>query len=160
MRTLACVLAAALVLAVGLGWADEEKIPLDKLPRAVVEAVKAKFAGAELVGAEKEVEKGKTQYEVAIKYKGSMIDVMVSADGKIVAAEKTIDAKDLPKAVAAAVKDKYKEAKILKAEEITEGEKTFYEVLLQRDATKKIEVKLDPTGKIVEEEKKDEKEEK
>ena len=43
--------AAALMLLVMLGTAcaDEEKVPLDKLPKAVLDAVKAKFPGAELL---------------------------------------------------------------------------------------------------------------
>ena len=48
-------------------WADEEKVPLDKLPKAVVEAVKEKFPKAELVSASKEDENGKTVFEVSIK---------------------------------------------------------------------------------------------
>jgi uncharacterized membrane protein YkoI len=155
MRILSGVVTAiALILMASLVRADEEKIPLDKLPKAVVDAVKAKFDGAELVSADKEVEKGKTLYEVNIKYKGSKMDVTLTEDGKIVSVEKEIDAKDLPKAVAEAVSAKYKDAKILKAEEITEGDKTFYEVLLDLGDKKKMEMKLDPTGKIVEEEKK------
>src|SRR5205085_11412445 len=43
---------------------EEEKVPLDKLPKAVTEAVKKKFPRAELVSAEKEKQDGKTVYEV------------------------------------------------------------------------------------------------
>ena len=39
--------------------ADEEKVPLDKLPKAVLDAVKAKFPKAQLLGAEKETVDGK-----------------------------------------------------------------------------------------------------
>ncbi len=59
MRTLVIgTLGLALLALVGLtaAWADEgkeEKVPLDKLPKAVTDAVKAKFEGAELVSASK-----------------------------------------------------------------------------------------------------------
>ena len=42
-------------------------MPLDKLPKAVVEAVKKRFPKAEMIGAAKETEDGKTEYEVTIK---------------------------------------------------------------------------------------------
>ena len=46
-----------------------------------------------------------------------------------------------------------------KVEEIIEGGKTTYEVLLVTGDKKTIEVVVDPTGKIVKEEKKEEKKE-
>src|SRR5438105_1127074 len=59
-----CMSFFALVLP---AWAEEEDIPLDKLPKAVVEAVKAKFKGAELVSASEEKDAdGKTTYEVML----------------------------------------------------------------------------------------------
>ena len=58
----------------------EEKIALDKLPKEVVDAVKKKFEGCELVSAEKEKEDGKEVYEVAIKHKGHNIEVTLTPD--------------------------------------------------------------------------------
>jgi hypothetical protein len=135
--------------------ADEEKIALDKLPKAVVDAVKAKFPDAELVGAEKETENGKTQYEVSIKNKKDKVDVIVTSEGKIVAIEKLIEVKDLPKPVTEALNAKYPKATIKKAEEITKDDKVTFEVAIETADKKKLEVVFDPKGKIVEEEKKD-----
>ena len=56
MRTILCFLALAvsgISLLSGGVQAGEERIPLDKLPRAVVEAVKKRFPKAELVAAAK-----------------------------------------------------------------------------------------------------------
>ena len=56
MRTILCFLALAvswISLLSGGVQAGEEKIPLDKLPEAVVEAVKKRFPKAELVAAAK-----------------------------------------------------------------------------------------------------------
>src|SRR5262245_22868924 len=104
--------AAVTLLAVAtLVLADEEKVPLDKVPKAVLDAVKAKFPGAELTDASKESEDGKTVYEVTVKNKGQNIDVTLSADGTIRLMEKTIAAKDLPKKVTTAVEAKYPKAK-------------------------------------------------
>lgn len=150
----AVVLAGVLVQA---DEAKEEKVSLDKVPRAVLKAVKAKFKDAKLVGAEKENDGGKVVYEIALKVKEQAIDVSVTAEGKIVSIEKTIAAKDLPKAVADTIGRKYPRATLRKIEEITEDDKTTYEVLLTTTGKKTIEVVLDPAGKVVKEEKKDEK---
>ena len=133
----------------------EEKVPLDKVPKAALDAVKAKFKEAKLVSAQSEKEDGKLVYEINLKHKGQMIEVTVTPEGKIVSIEKTIAAKDLPKAVAEAIESKYPKATIKLAEEVIEGGKTNYEVLLATADKKMIEVVLDPTGKIVKEEKKD-----
>jgi uncharacterized membrane protein YkoI len=140
---------AVVVLALPAMWAEDEKIALDKLPKAIKEAVKAKFPGATLVKASKENEDGKTIYEVNLKYKGHTLDVSLSPDGKILEIEKTIAAKDLPKAVTAALEAKYPKATIKKAEEISKGEKvSAYEVLLVTAGKKTMEVVIDPSGKI------------
>jgi uncharacterized membrane protein YkoI len=135
----------------------EEKVPLDKVPKAVIDAVKAKYKDAELVSAEKENENGKVVYEINIKVKGQTIEVSATPDGKIVSIEKTITVKDLPKAVAEALDGKYPKATIKKVEEITHGEKLSYEVLLVTADKKTLEVVFDPAGKVLEEEKKDKK---
>jgi uncharacterized membrane protein YkoI len=154
---LAMVSAASLALVVaGLARADEEKVELAKLPKAVTDAVKAKFPDAKLVSAEKEKEDGKTVYEVAIKNKEQNIEVTLTPDGKIVSIEKEIAAKDLPKAVAEALEKKYPKATIKKVEEIIKDDKLVkYEALIVTADKKKLEVCFDPSGKFLEEEKKD-----
>jgi uncharacterized membrane protein YkoI len=133
----------------------EEKVPLDKVPKAVLKAVKAKFNGAELVSAQMERGDGKVLYEINLKDKGHTVDVSVTPDGKIVSIERTIAAKDLPRPVAQAINSKYPKAEYKRIEEITEGGKTSYEVLLVTADNKTIEVVLDRDGKIVKEETKD-----
>jgi uncharacterized membrane protein YkoI len=124
------------------------------VPKAALDAVKAKFKDAELVSAQKEKEDDKLVYEINLKHKGQTIEVTVTPDGKIVSIEKTIAAKDLPKAVAEAIESKYPKATIKLAEEVIEGGKTNYEVLLATADKKMVEVVLNPEGKIVKEEKK------
>ncbi|MBA4192813.1 MAG: hypothetical protein C0467_33025 [Planctomycetaceae bacterium] len=162
LRT-AAVFTVALVVA--SGRADEEKLPLDKLPKAVADAVKKRFPKAELVEAAMETEGEKVEYEVTIKDGGIKIDVMLTPDGKITLIEKEIAAKDLPNAVTKALDAKYPKATIKVAEEVTkvtDGKEAldFYEVVLVTAEKKTFEVKLTAEGKITEtEEKKDEKKE-
>jgi Putative beta-lactamase-inhibitor-like, PepSY-like len=137
----------------------EEKVALDKLPKAVTDAVKAKFEGCKLVSAEKEKEDGKDVFEVTIKHKGHTIEVTLTPEGTLVSIEKEIEAKDLPKAVSEAIDAKYPKATIKKAEEVTKGDKVSYEALIVTADKKTLEVVFDPKGKFLEEEKKDEKKE-
>ncbi|WP_020471925.1 PepSY-like domain-containing protein [Zavarzinella formosa] len=157
-------LLAGLVLVIGSAAvrADEEKVAVKDLPKAIVDAVKAKFPKAELVSGEKEKEDGKTVYEVKIKDGKTELEIKLTEEGKIVELEKEIAVKDLPKAVAEAVEAKYPKATVKEAEEVTKGEKTVYEVTVKTADGKTLEVALDPAGKIltteeVKEKKKEEK---
>jgi hypothetical protein len=140
--------------------AKEEKVALDKLPKAVTEAVKAKFEGAELVSASKEKEDGKEVFEVVIKHKGHNVEVTLTPEGKVVSVEKEIEAKDAPKVVTEALDAKYPKATVKKVEEVTEDGKVTYEFLIVTAEKKTVEVVIDPKGKVVKEEKKDKEEKK
>jgi hypothetical protein len=139
----------------------EEKVALDKVPKAILDTVKAKFPDAKLIGASKELdEKKKTVYEIELTVKDVRIDVTLTSEGKIVTVEKVIPAKDLPKVVAEAVEKKYPKATLKTVEEITDGSDkiTKYEAIILTTDKKKLEVCFDPTGKfLTEEEKKEEK---
>jgi uncharacterized membrane protein YkoI len=151
-RLAAGVIVALLVLLGASSRADEEKVPLDKVPKAVVDAVKAKYPGAKLLGAAKETEKGKTTYEVALKHKGHKYEVALTAEGTILEVEKEIAVKDLPKAIKEALTAKYAKATLKTAEEIHKGDKLTYEVHLVTVEGQRMEVVLDPSGKVLHEE--------
>lgn len=144
-------LCGVLALGIAAARADEEKIPLDKVPAAVMKAVKDKFPKATVKEAEKETEDGKTTYEIGLEENGKGIDVSLKEDGTILEIEKEIDAKDLPKPVADAVKGKYPGGAIKKAEEVSKDGKTLYEVVVTV-GDKARELLLDPAGKILEDE--------
>jgi len=138
-------------------YADEEKVALDKVPKPVIEAAKARFKDAVMTGAAKETDNGKLVYEVFLKDKGQVIHVILSPEGEILVIEKAITAGDLPTAVAQALKDKYPKATLKKVESVFEvknmkEELAYYEALLTIVETDKRLVKLTPEGKIVKEE--------
>ncbi len=138
---------------VGVAWADEEKVPLNQLPAAVSAAVKKRFPAAEMVRASKETEDGKTVFEVAIKDHGLKMDVSLTADGTITEIEQTVAAKELPKAAAAALKDKYPGATYKTVEAIIhvkDGKESldYYEVQLTTADKKKWEVCVTAAGEI------------
>ena len=123
-----------------------------KLPKAVRKTVKARFPEAKIRGTSKEKnEKGQTVYEVEMVIKKKMVDVIISAEGKIEEIEKQIDLSDLPSAVTAALFKAYPKAKIEKVEELTgEDDKVLYEVVLLSKGKKTMEVVIVPNGKILE----------
>jgi uncharacterized membrane protein YkoI len=139
------------------GRTDEKKIPLDQVPKGVLDAVKAKFAGATLFGAETETENGKTEYEIALRHNDQKIEVTLTPDGKITGIEKQIRASDLPAAVAQALKQKYAGAAYKTIEEVIKpkdgnDEVQCYEVLLVTEQNKRFEVSVNPEGRIIKEE--------
>jgi Putative beta-lactamase-inhibitor-like, PepSY-like len=140
-------LLASLAMA-GAATAGEEKIPVKELPRAVLRAVEAKFPKAEIEGAAKEEEDGKTVYEVSLEVADRGVDVALTPDGTILEVEKEIPVDELPAAVKKALAKKYPKAKVAKAEAITKGEggATEYEVVLAS------EVVVTAKGKFVESE--------
>jgi uncharacterized membrane protein YkoI len=141
--------------------ADEQKVALDKLPQGVVDAVKAKFPKAKMIEAAKEVEDGKTVYEVTIKSGKRAIDVTVSAGGKILSVEKEIAVQEIPKAVTNALSAKYPKSTIKSAEEISKPDTVAaYEMVIVTADSQNLEVSFDPRGKFLAEEKIDKKEEK
>jgi uncharacterized membrane protein YkoI len=160
LRTSLGVCSAMTLLVLGFALADEESVPLDKVPKAVLDAVKARFKEAEVTEAAKETEDGKLVYEVTVKEKGAKIDVTLTPEGEILVIERTIVAKDLPAAVTRALEDKYPKAKYKIVEEVIKVEKkqeklAYYEVLLETADQKKREVEVTAEGKIIHEEKKD-----
>jgi len=156
LRLSAAALVVLMVTALGASADDEkeEKVPLDKVPKAVLDAVKAKFPKAKLVSAEKEKEDGKLVYEINIKDDGKTVEVTVTPEGKIVSVEKTIKEKDLPEAVTEAFKKKYPGATVKLVEEVVKGQKVYYELQIVTKDKKKLEVEFDPKGKFLKEEKK------
>jgi uncharacterized membrane protein YkoI len=137
-------LAVVAIAATAFVRADEEKIDLEKVPKPVMDAVKAKFPDAKLTGAAKEKDGDKIIFEVAFTFKDHKYEVECTPEGKFLAIDKVIEAKDLPKAV----------AKALEENKIAE-----YEVELTTADKKAFEVVLDPAGKITKETKKPEKKE-
>ena len=106
--------------------------------------MKAKYPTGKMTKAAKEEEDGKTTYEVAVENEGKKLDVAVSAKGKILEVEETISAESLPKAVASAIKARYPEAKIKKAEKISkfdeDKEEKLFEVVLASEGNADVEV--------------------
>jgi len=130
-----------------------EPVPLEKLPKPVTDAVKAKFPKATLTEASKSSEDGKTEFVVSIKDAGKEIEVTVTPEGTITYLEKEIADRELPKAVAAAVKAKAPKATHQAAWvgiEVKDGKETidYYWIELLSVAKRRVDLELTPDGAI------------
>jgi uncharacterized membrane protein YkoI len=134
--------------------AEEEKIPLDKVPAVIMASVNERFPSAKLTSAEKENENGKVVFDIELKHDGRKYEMDIEADGTIIEIEKEIAAKDLPEAVTAAVANKYPQAtiqEIMEVNKVKDKKETpdHYEVLLMTADKKKREIEVALDGKSV-----------
>ena len=108
MRT---TVAAFFLLIAGSAFAGESKISEAEVPKAVLDGVAKKYPAAKKTGFEREVEKGKTVFEVKLLNGGHKIDVDVSPEGTILEEEEEIAFDAAPAAVKAALASSSKYAK-------------------------------------------------
>ncbi len=134
---------------------EEESIDPATAPDAVKKAFEPLLKGATIKKMTKESEDGVVVYEAEFDVAGKENSVNVSAEGKVLEIEKHIDAATLPPAVSAAVKSAHPTATMKSAEDVVENpgasEKRFFEVKLE-EAGKTRELKIDASGKVLEDE--------
>jgi NCAIR mutase (PurE)-related protein len=144
---------ALLVMGTASVCAGDEPVKLGDLPKVVASAVKVKFPKGAITKAVKDEENGKTVYELVVEVEGKKLDVVVSAEGKLLEVEAAIAADKLPRAVAATLAARYPEARIKKAEQIVkfedDEEEKLFEVVLATAGKADVEVKISPKGKII-----------
>jgi hypothetical protein len=133
---------------------DKDKLDLDKIPKTVMDALKAKFPKAEIHKWTKAKEGGDIVYDIEFKQEGRKCEADIKENGTYINFEKEIVAKDLPEAVKKAVEKKYPKATLKEVMEITavkdkkealEG----YEIVLETAHKKEVEVTVAPDGKIL-----------
>src|SRR4051794_1901959 len=131
MRSLTVAgLLAVLGLASGTR-AQEEGIPLDRVPKAVMNAAKAKFPGAKINAASEETEDGEEGKEgkdrkppvfvLEMKHQRRDVDVTFKGDGTVVVVETDVPNKELPKVVLRAAGQQYPGASLRGAEAVRKG---------------------------------------
>ncbi len=143
-RTLSLT-AAVLVLGVTAVSGADKKIQAKDLPPAVQKAVQEETKGATIKGYGKEVENGKTMYEVETTVNGHSRDLLFDATGKLVEAEEAIALDAVPSAVKTALEAR---GRVLTVETVTKGKTVIYEAQVEKNG-KKSEVAVDAAGKPV-----------
>src|SRR5262249_33483733 len=127
---------AGLVLLATVVQADDkvQKVPLDKVPQKVMDAVKNRFPGAEITSVEKETADNQVIYDIELKHKGRKYEMDIKEDGTVLEVEKEVAVKDLPAAVTKAIEAKYPKSTIKEVMEVNkvmgkEEKPDHYEVL-------------------------------
>jgi hypothetical protein len=148
MRVFACSLVIIALLSPA-ALAGEETIKKDAVPEAVLKAFEQAYPFVKVTEYEKEDRNGVIYYEIEGKVGKLKLEMVYTPDGKLYEIEQTIKLKKVPKAVIQAAKKANPKAKIKKAELLTRGAETLYEIYLKK-GKEKIEIVLDPAGKILE----------
>jgi len=160
------VLASMLLLCLVLGCEQQEEemqveekaeadLQLDKIPKVIMDALKARFPDAEIHKWTKEKEGDIFVYDIEFKQGDRKFEADIKEDGTIHNWEKEIAAEDLPEAAMKAVETKYPESTIQEIMEITavnDGKDALegYEVVLETADKEEVEVTVAPDGKILE----------
>jgi hypothetical protein len=136
---------ASLSLAVAL--AGETAVKMKDLPPAVQKAVEQQTKGAQIMGLSKEVEKGKTMYEVETTLNGKGRDLLFDATGALVSVEEPVAIDAIPAAARAAIEKLAVGGKIKSVESVTKGQTVTYEAVVAK-GLKKSEVVVAADGSI------------
>lgn len=133
-------------------------IPADKVPKPVMQSVKARFSDAKVLRTARELDDDKNIiYELALKVNGQAINVLVAPKGNIQVIEKAITFEALPEPVAKTFHTKYPKATYQHVEEVFKVEEkneklVSYEAVLTTAGKRELAVEVTPQGKIVKEE--------
>jgi len=128
---------------------EEVSVSLAELPEAARATVKRVTAGGQVDKLTKEVERGKTVYDLEATVGGKHLEFLIAdADGTVLGTEVPIEFGELPEAVRAAAEKYFGSAINLKAMKGVEYGETQYEIEGKK-AGKTAEVTFDPTGKRV-----------
>jgi hypothetical protein len=141
------------LMSLASAWAQEKgdkepKLKVKDLPAAVQKTVLEQTKGATIRGLAKEVENGKTQYELETKVNGHNRDLIIDPAGKVLEVEEQVDIATLPAAVQAEVKKSLGGGKVLLFESVTkDGTLTGYEASVEKGG-KNSSISMGPDGKV------------
>ena len=141
---LAGVLAAALPAAIS---AKETAIKKADVPAPVIAAFEKAYPKATAKGFTREDENGKACYEVELVEGSVPRDILYSADGAVLEMEEGLQLNEVPDVVVRAVMAKYPKGVIKRAERLTKGETTTFELVVGLGRSR-VEVKVNPNGTI------------
>ncbi len=131
----------------GNAMAQEKKIERPDLPAAVEKTVAAQSKGATIRGFNKEMEKGKTTYEVQMTVNGHTKDLAIDESGVVIEVEEQVALEALPTEVRIGLQARAGKGRITKVESITKKDRLVaYEAQVDTEG-KKSEVQVGADGK-------------
>jgi uncharacterized membrane protein YkoI len=134
-------------ISVAIAFAGETSVKMKDLPPAVQKAVEEQTKGAQIKGLSKEVEKGKTMYEVETMLSGKARDLLFDAAGSLVSVEEPVAIDAIPAAAKTALEKIAAGGKIKSVELVTKGQKVTYEAVIVK-GSKRSEVEVAADGSI------------
>jgi uncharacterized membrane protein YkoI len=143
MNRLFCLTALSFATA----FAGESAVKMKDLPPAVQKTVQEQTKGAQIKGLSKEVEKGKTMYEVETVVNGKSRDLLIDASGALVSVEEPVTIDAIPAAAKAAIERLAAGGKIKSVESVTKGQTVTYEAVIAK-GLKKSEVVVAADGSV------------
>jgi hypothetical protein len=158
LRKIACFSVVVLTVFAFSMPSNAQKVAKKDIPPAILKAYQASYPSGVIKNVSKETENGKVEYEVESMNGAFTLDIVHLADGKALEIEESISQETLPDAVKAAVQKAYPKGKIQKAEKLTRGEVSGFEITIA--VGKKITaMALHPDGSLIKSDAEDEKEE-
>jgi uncharacterized membrane protein YkoI len=139
-------IAFSLLVLLGGANAQETKLNFKDLPPAVQNAAKAQSQGATVSGYSKEIEKGKTEYEVQLVVDGKKRDVSIDPNGRVIETEQEVAFSSVPEKAQDAIKHEAGGSRIERVEQVKSDEATVYEALVHQNG-KKHEIRVLENGK-------------
>ncbi len=131
----------------GLGRASEQRVKLADLPTAVQATVKEQSKGATVRGYAKEVENGKTIYEVEMTVNGHGKDISMDQKGTVIEVEEEVPLGNIPSSAKSAIEKSAGGGNILKVEAVVHGSTVVaYEAQVRR-GNRRSKMRVSPEGK-------------
>jgi hypothetical protein len=150
------IFATVLVIGAGAARAQEEAVPVNKIPKAVMDSLIARFPKARIDKCTRAKEGGDIVYDIEFtQQSGRKGEADIREAGTYINFEKQIDAKSLSRTVRGAVEQRYPKSTLKEVMEETEvkgrNERlSAYEVVLVTADRKNVEVRVSPDGRILE----------
>lgn len=144
-------LAVLFFVSVNSSYGQHKKYTSKDMPSAVIESFNKTYPNAKAVGYDIEKEHGSKFYEIESKDGSIRRDILFKEDGTIQEVEESMNVSDLPKNAVNSIESNYPGGKITKAETVTKGNETFYEVIV-KTRKKKYEVQVKADGTIINDE--------
>ncbi len=126
----------------------EKKLTRQQIPAAVVEAFQKAYPKATIKGAGQETEDSTTLIEIESVDGSVKRDVQYTSDGKVVEIEERVTTGTLPDSARETIRKEYPKGKVEKAERVTRGGTTQFEVVVAV-GKKRTELVFDNSGKTV-----------
>src|ERR1700674_3693792 len=112
-------------------FAQHKKYTAGDMPQAVIDSFNKTYPNATALGYDIENENGGKFYEIESKDGDIRRDLLFNKDGSISEIEEQINISDLPANIVSAVNSKYPKGTSTKAERVTKGNDTLYEVVVK-----------------------------